>query len=92
MEKRNGGAMWTDYVVNVYCEKLQGKWNKNMPHVLNAVCNDIYTEIPCLEMSGSNDMAVLNQVCFQTLFFVRHVNAIPNRILFQETNGSTTRL
>ena len=29
---------WTDYVVNVYCEKLQGKWNKNMPHVLNAVC------------------------------------------------------
>ena len=28
MEKRNGGAMWTDYVVNVYCEKLQGKWNK----------------------------------------------------------------
>ena len=25
----------------------------------------------------------LNQVCFQTLFFVRHVNAIPNRILFQ---------
>ena len=48
MEKRNGGAMWTDYVVNVYCQKLQGKWNKNMP------------EIPCLEMSGSNDMAVLN--------------------------------
>ena len=31
MEIRNGGAMWTDYV-NVYCEKLQGKWNKNMPH------------------------------------------------------------
>ena len=64
MEKRNGGAMWTDYVVNVYCENLQGKWNKNMPHVLNAVCYDIYTEIPCLEqgleMSGSNDMAVLN--------------------------------
>ena len=53
---------------------------------------DIYTEIPCLEMSGSNDMAVLNQVCFQTLFVVRHVNAIPNRILFQERNGSTTRL
>ena len=23
---------------------------------------DTYTEIPCLEMSGSNDMAVLNQV------------------------------
>ena len=45
---------------------------------------DIYTEIPCLEMSGSNDMAVLNQVCFQTLFFVRHVDPIPNRILFQE--------
>ena len=45
---------------------------------------DIYTEIPCLEMSRSNDMAVLNQVCFQTLFFVRHVNPIPNRILFQE--------
>ena len=22
MEIRNGGAMWTDYVVNVYCEKL----------------------------------------------------------------------
>ena len=43
---------------------------------------DICTEIPCLEMSGSNDMAVLNQVCFQTLFFVRHVHAIPNRILF----------
>ena len=42
MEIRNGGAMWTDYVVNVYCEKLQGKWNKNMPHVLNAVCT-IYT-------------------------------------------------
>ena len=53
---------------------------------------DIYTEIPCLAMSGSNDMAVLNQVCFQTLFVVRHVNAIPNRILFQERNGSTTRL
>ena len=42
MEKRNGGAMWTDYGVNVYCETLQGKWNKNMPHVLNAVCT-IYT-------------------------------------------------
>ena len=53
---------------------------------------DIYTEIPCLEMSGSNDMAVLNQICFQTLFFVRHVDPIPNRILFQERNGSTTRL
>ena len=53
---------------------------------------DIYTEIPCLGMSGSNDMAVLNQVCFQTLFFVRHVDPIPNRILFQERNGSTTRL
>ena len=38
-----------------------------MPHVLNGVCT-IYTEIPCLEMSGSNNMAVLNQVCFQTLF------------------------
>ena len=82
MEIRNGGAMWTDYVVNVYCENVQGKWNKNMPHVLNGVLYDIYTEIPCLEMSGSNDMAVLNQVCFQTLFVVRHVNAIPNRILF----------
>ena len=34
---------------------------------------------------------VLNQVCFQTLFVVRHVNAIPNRILFQEMDG-TTRL
>ena len=53
---------------------------------------DIYTEIPCLEMSGSNDIAILNQVCFQTLLVVRHVNAIPNRILFQERNGSTTRL
>ena len=53
---------------------------------------DIYTEIPCLEMSGSNVMAVLNQVCFQTLLFVRHVDPIPNRILFQERNGSTTRL
>ena len=44
MEIRNGGAMWTDYVVNVYCEKLQGtcKWNKNMPHVLNGICT-IYT-------------------------------------------------
>ena len=42
MEIRNGGAMWTDFVVNVYCEKLQGKWNKNMPHVLNGVCT-IYT-------------------------------------------------
>ena len=52
----------------------------------------LYTEIPFLEMSGSNDMAVLNQVCFQTLFFVRHVDPIPNRILFQERNGSTTRL
>ena len=51
---------------------------------------DIYTEIPCLGMSGLNDMAVLNQVCFQTLFVVRHDNAIPNRILFQERNGSTT--
>ena len=48
---------------------------------------DIYTEIPC-----SNDMAVLNQVCFQTLFVVRHVDPIPNRILFQERNDSTTRL
>ena len=53
---------------------------------------DIHTEIPCLEMSGSNDIAVLNQVCFQTLLVVRHVNAIPNRILFQERNGRTTRL
>ena len=53
MEIRNGGAMWTDYVVNVYCEKLQGKWNKNMPQVHVERClYDIYTEIPCLEMSG----------------------------------------
>ena len=44
--------MWTDYAVNVYCHKLQGKWNKNMPHVLNGVCMMIYTEIPCLGMSG----------------------------------------
>ena len=34
MEIRNGGAMCTDYVVNVHCEKLQD----NMPHVLNDVC------------------------------------------------------
>ena len=26
-------------------------------------------------------MSVLNQICFQTLFVVRHVNTIPNRIL-----------
>ena len=45
---------------------------------------DIYTEIPCLEMSGSNDMAVLNQVCFQTLFVVRHVNTITNRNYFRK--------
>ena len=48
---------------------------------------DTHTEIPCLEMSGSNDIAVLNQVCFQTLFVVRQVSAIPNRIFFQETEG-----
>ena len=53
---------------------------------------DTHTETPCSEMSDSNDMAVLNQVCFQTFFAVRHVNAIRNRILFQERNGSTTRL
>ena len=41
---------------------------------------DIYTEIPCLGMSGSNDMAVLNRYVFR-LFVMRHVNAIPNRIL-----------
>ena len=34
---------------------------------------DIYTKIPYLEMSGSNDTADQNQVCFQTLFVVRHV-------------------
>ena len=28
MEIRNGGAMWTDYIVNVYCEKLQGNGTK----------------------------------------------------------------
>ena len=63
-----------------------------MPHVLSCVCiiHVICTEIPCLEMSGSNDMAVLSQVCFQTLFVVRHLSAIPNRILLQERNGSTT--
>ena len=37
-----------------------------------ASVRNIYTEIPCFGMSGSNDMAVLNQVCFQTLFVVRH--------------------
>ena len=63
MEKRNGGAMWTDYVVNVYCEKLQGKWKKKIVACVERCLYDIYTEIPCLEMSGSNDMAVLNQVC-----------------------------
>ena len=67
-------------------------WNKKHAACVERCLYDIYTEIPCLEMSGSNDMAVLNQVCFQTLFVVRHVNAIPNRILFQERNGSTTRL
>ena len=85
IEIRNGRAMWTDYVVVVYCEKVQGKWG-------HAACVEwclynIYIEIPCLEMSGSNDMAVLNQVCFQTLFI-----AIPNRIVFHERNGSTTRV
>ena len=80
MEKRNGGAMWTDYVVSVYCEKLVN--GTKHAACVERCLYDIYTEIPCLEMSGSNDMAVLNQVCFQTLFFVRHVNAIPNRILF----------
>ena len=30
---------------------------------------DVYTEIPCLEMSGSNDMAVLNQVCFSDIVY-----------------------
>ena len=84
--------MWTDCVVNVYCEKLQGKWKKKIVACVERCLYDMYTEIPCLEMSGSNDMAVLNQVCFETLFLVRHVNAIPNRILFQERNGSTTRL
>ena len=30
---KNGGAMWTDYVVNVYCEKLQGNGTKTcQPH------------------------------------------------------------
>ena len=53
---------------------------------------DVYTEIPRLKASGSNDMAVLNQVCFQTLFVGTQVSAMPNRILFQERNGKTTRL
>ena len=61
MEKRNGGAMWTDYGVNVYCETLQGKWNKKHAACVERCLYDIYTEIPCLEMSGSDDMAVLNQ-------------------------------
>ena len=59
--------MWTT-LLNVYCEKLQGKWNKTITHVLNGVCT-IHT--PCSEMSGSNDTTVLNQVCFQTLFAMR---------------------
>ena len=79
----NGNKKWRSDVdcCYVYCEKLQGKWNKNMPHVLNAVCT-VYTPKFHVWGCGSNDMAVLNQVCFQTLFVVRHVNAIPNRILF----------
>ena len=63
-----------------------------MPHVLNAVCIRYIHRNSMFGMSGSNDMAVLNQVCFQTLFFVRHVDPIPNRILLQERNGSTTRI
>ena len=47
MEIRNGGTMWTDYAVNVYCQKLQGKWNKNMPHALNGVCT-IYALKMCV--------------------------------------------
>ena len=43
---------------------------------VNAACIErclyyIYTEIPCLEMSGSSYLAALDQVCFQTLFVVR---------------------
>ena len=52
-----------------------------MPHVLNG----IHRNSMFRDERGSNDMAVLNQVCFQTY-------AIPNRILFQERNGVTTRL
>ena len=36
MAVRCGRTMFI--VVNVYCQKLQGKWNKNMPHVLSGVC------------------------------------------------------
>ena len=57
--------MWTDYVVIIYCER-NCKVNMEQKHAacVERCLYDIYTEIPCLEMSGSNDMAVLNQVCF----------------------------
>ena len=41
--------MWTDYVVNVYCVKLQGKWNKNIPLCLLAL---LLMSLPVLQRSS----------------------------------------
>ena len=78
MEIRNGGAMWTTTLLMFTAKTYKVNGQKHATCVERCLY-DIYTKIPCLEMSGSNDLAVLNQVCFQTLFVVRHVNAIPNR-------------
>ena len=52
----------------------------------------IYTDGPLLNMSGSKDMAVPNQVTYLTLPKVIHVSAMPNRDFFLERNGSPTKV
>ena len=52
---------------------------------------DIYTEIPCLEMSGSND-GCSEPGMFSDLVFREACRSDSKQELFQERNGSTTRL
>ena len=52
----------------------------------------IYTDCLLLNMSGSKDMAVPNQVTYLTLSNVIHVSVMPNRDVFLERNGSPTSL
>ena len=66
--------MWTDYGVNVYCEALQGKWNKNLPHVLNAHRNSMFGDerfkrYGCSEPGMFSDLFL--SMRFQTGYYFR---------------------
>ena len=67
--------MWTDYV---YCQKLQGEWNKHMLHVLNSMFGDEwFKQYVCSEPDMFSDLVCCEACQYHSKQDIR--------------NGSTTR-